>query len=338
MPDTAPPLKVRDLMTTSVLSVTPNTTAQRVARLILDHAVSAVPVVDGDGTPIGIISETDLVARSSGQKRSRRNFCVGMLAGDRPSADAIGALDHTRTARDIMTAPLVTVDENETIAAATKLLVAHGIKRLPVLKSGRLAGILSRSDLLRAVAGGLATAPAPASGSLLASAFRRIDEAFHAPHRTGGGPAAGAGENVVSAADFRQSVAHFKEQEAAARILDRQRQAEAHAHDIEVVLGTHITEDQWRHILLAARTAAEHGEIEHMALRIPRESCSDNGRAVNVGETGWQSTLRGEAAELALRWAAELKPRGFRLTARTLEYPGGVPGDIGLFLAWGERT
>lgn len=337
MPDTAPPLKVRDLMTTSVLTVTPDTTAQRVARLILDHAVSALPVVDPDGKPIGIISETDLVARSSGQKRSRRNFCVGMLAGDRRSAEAITALDHTRTARDIMTAPLVTVDANDTIAAAMQLLVAHGIKRLPVLEAGRLAGILSRTDLLRAVASGSAAEAAPAPQSLLANAFRRIDQAFHAP-RPAAAVAAPDGDSVVSAADFRQSVEHFKQREKAARTLDRQRQAETHAHDIEVVLGTHITEDHWRHILLAARTAAEHGEIEHMTLRIPRESCSDNGRAINMGEPGWQSTLRGEAAELAVRWAAELKPRGFRLTARTLEYPGGLPGDIGIFLAWGERT
>ena len=55
---------------------------------------------------------------------------------------------------------------------------------------------------------------------------------------------------------------------------------------------------------------------------------------INMAETGWPSTLRGEAAELWLRWSKELQPRGFRLAARTIDYPDGLPGDIGLFLVW----
>ena len=85
-----------------------------------------------------------------------------------------------------------------------------------------------------------------------------------------------------------------------------------------------------------ARQAAENGQKEFMLLRFPSQLCSDEGRAINAVEPNWASTLRGEAAEIYLRWERDLKPRGFRLSARVLDFPGGIPGDIGLFLAWGE--
>jgi hypothetical protein len=73
-----------------------------------------------------------------------------------------------------------------------------------------------------------------------------------------------------------------------------------------------------------------------MLLRFPSQLCSDGGRAINVTEPDWPATLRGEAAEIYLRWERHLKPHGFHLTARVLEFPGGMPGDIGLFLSWGQ--
>jgi hypothetical protein len=85
-----------------------------------------------------------------------------------------------------------------------------------------------------------------------------------------------------------------------------------------------------------ARQAAENGQKEFMLLRFPSQLCSDQGRAINAVEPNWASTLRGEAAEIYLRWERDLKPRGFRLSARAPDFPGGFPGDIGLFLAWGE--
>jgi hypothetical protein len=64
--------------------------------------------------------------------------------------------------------------------------------------------------------------------------------------------------------------------------------------------------------------------------------CTDHGRAINAPQQDWPKTLRGEAAEIYLQWEHELKPRGFRLTARVLDFPDGKPGDIGLFLAWSQ--
>jgi hypothetical protein len=78
------------------------------------------------------------------------------------------------------------------------------------------------------------------------------------------------------------------------------------------------------------------GATEFMLLRFPSELCGDGGRAVNAPLPDWPKTLRGEAAEISLRWERDLKPRGFHLAARVLEFPDGKPGDIGLFLAWGR--
>ena len=58
--------------------------------------------------------------------------------------------------------------------------------------------------------------------------------------------------------------------------------------------------------------------------------------AINIADPAWPKTLRGEAAELYLRWEHDLRPRGFHLSAQILEFPGGMPGDVGLFLLWGE--
>ena len=67
----------------------------------------------------------------------------------------------------------------------------------------------------------------------------------------------------------------------------------------------------------------------------PHELCSDGGRAINVAEPDWPSTLRGEAAETYLRFERDLKSKGFHLIAKVMSFPDGYIGDIGLFLHWG---
>lgn len=331
-------MQARDLMSSNVLTVTPDTPVQRVAQLLIEHGISAVPVVE-DGEPVGIISETDLVARAAGSQAPRVNWCTRMLAGQRAAAPDFSAKTTIqRTARDVMSAPLITVAETASAGEAVQLMATHGIKRLPVVRGGRMVGIISRADLLRAIAAVVSETGHPQEPSGLSASLTGIDKAFHGNGGAAHAAATGAPmspEPVISAKDFRAAVAGFKQHAALEKEEARRLAAERHKHEVEVVLGTHITEDVWRHMLLGARRAAENGENEFLALRIPREACSDNGRAINMSEAGWASTLRGEAAELWLRWSKELQPRGFRLTARTLEYPDGIPGDIGLFLAWG---
>src|ERR1700738_1442264 len=73
-----------------------------------------------------------------------------------------------------------------------------------------------------------------------------------------------------------------------------------------------------------------------MLLRFPADLCTDRGRSVHAPLPDWSQTLRGEPAEIYLRWERDLKPGGFHLAARVLDFPGGFPGDIGLFLVWRE--
>ena len=82
--------------------------------------------------------------------------------------------------------------------------------------------------------------------------------------------------------------------------------------------------------------AAQRGQKEAILDRFPSQLCVDGGRAINTEEHDWPATLRGRPAEMYLRWEQDLKPRGFRLTARVMDFPEGKPGDIGLFLFWGE--
>jgi CBS domain-containing protein len=339
-------MKVRDLMTTSVVSVEPAAPVTRVAQTLLDHGISAVPVV-ADGVPIGIVGEGDILSRCSGKGRMRRDWFARLMAGGDARLEFVDSFETICTARDVMSAPVITTTEGADIAAISSVMLAQRIKRLPVVRGGRIVGIISRADLLRVVAASRIEDPASEHPhSALAEVLLRIDEIFHrharsSPEAAGGGAngADGAARmetpHVFTASELRASVAHHKQHEVLAKAEERRLRRERTQRDIASLLDTHLTEDTWRHMLLDASHAAERGERELQLLRMPHEACTDNGRMINIGDHEWPSTLRGEAAELWQRWSKELRPRGLRLVARTLEYPDGVPGDIGLFLVWG---
>jgi hypothetical protein len=70
--------------------------------------------------------------------------------------------------------------------------------------------------------------------------------------------------------------------------------------------------------------------------RFPNRLCTDRGRAINQMEAGWENTLTGIPKEIFQLWVDYLKPRGYRIAYQIIDYPGGVPGDIGITLAWGD--
>jgi hypothetical protein len=84
----------------------------------------------------------------------------------------------------------------------------------------------------------------------------------------------------------------------------------------------------------AVRGAAERGERELMAVRFPSSFCTDGGRAINNYEAGWPQTLTGFAKKAYEFWHQELEPHGYKLRAQILDFPGGMPGDVGIFLRW----
>lgn len=147
-------VKAREIMSANVVSVRPDTPTREIARVLLDNRISAVPVVDDSGAPLGMVSEGDLVDRGELDREAGRDWWLAMLAeGESRSQDFLSSLHAPKwTAGDVMSAPLVTVDEDVKIREIARLLETHRIKRVPVLRGGRIVGIVSRADLVRAMA------------------------------------------------------------------------------------------------------------------------------------------------------------------------------------------
>jgi CBS domain-containing protein len=339
-------MKARDVMTLAVVSVSPETPTSAIARILRDHAISALPVVDEAGAPIGMVSEGDLIGRDEAARRARLDWWLTLLAdGATLSEDFLASLRTSeRRAGDIMSTPVITVGEDTDIAEIARLLTAHHIKRVPVLHDNRIAGIVSRADLVRALSVGPTEGAEPNGGhrsGLLAGAVAELDRRFRHHQSTAeqGRPVdapAQPNDAGLMAADFRRLVSDHEQQEAKHRQQERRAAAEERRHRVAELVDHHITEESWRGLMHQARLAAERGEKEFMLLRFPSQLCSDGGRAVNAREPHWPATLRGEAAEIYLCWERDLKPHGFRLSASVLDFPGGMPGDLGLFLTWGE--
>jgi CBS domain-containing protein len=122
------PTRVQDVMTIEVVVAHPTTPIKQVADLLAGHGLSALPVIDGQGRVLGVVSETDLLGDSQ-----------------RPAGGPMAT-----TAGEVMTSPAVTVSPHATLTEAARRMQAGGLKRLPVVAgSGRLIGIVSRADLLR---------------------------------------------------------------------------------------------------------------------------------------------------------------------------------------------
>jgi hypothetical protein len=82
--------------------------------------------------------------------------------------------------------------------------------------------------------------------------------------------------------------------------------------------------------------AARNGLTEVQVYRFPNTLCTDNGRAINQQEPGWEKTLTGIPREIYQLWSDYLKPRGYRLQCQIVDFPGGMPGDVSIVLAWGD--
>jgi len=147
-------LTAADVMTTEVVSVEPDTPVRDIAELLYTRRISGVPVVE-HGQVIGIVSEGDLIGHVAAIGEPRRSWWLSLFADESLSARDY-AKTHGRTARDVMTASVVSVDETATLAEIARLVERHRIKRVPVLRDGKLVGIVTRGNLLQ----GLATSKA----------------------------------------------------------------------------------------------------------------------------------------------------------------------------------
>ena len=152
-------LTARDLMTPDVVTVPPDSPVIAVARLLSERGISAVPVLDARGRLLGIVTEADLIRRLAGEADRPAGWLRGLFADPAAQADRY-ARTHGITASDVMTERVVTVDETATAAEVAHLMEDKGVRRVLVMREGRLRGLVSRADLLRA----LVAPPQAASG------------------------------------------------------------------------------------------------------------------------------------------------------------------------------
>jgi len=329
--------RARDVMTREVLTVTPETPVREIARLLLERGVSAAPVVDEAGKPLGMVSEGDIIGRDDDSGRQRRDWWLALVAEGEPlNPDYLASFDGPGSrARDVMTTPVVTVTPDTEVAEIARLLAIHGIKRVPVVRDERLVGVVSRADLLRA----LAQEPShPHGGDLRGHGLvgALAGHLLHGGHDAETAPPAPPPRaEPLTAEEFRTLVTDHGHDEAAKRAAQQQVAMQARRARVKELIDHHVGDAAWQAMLHKARQAAQEGEGEALIFTFPASLCSDGGRAINVPEPDWPDTLRGEAAEIYLRWQHELRPQGFHLAARILDFPGGLPGDVGLFLIWG---
>lgn len=149
-------MRARDIMTSNPVTVPPETPLEAVASLMAERAISGLPVVDAEGRLVGLVTDGDLMRRLSAKEDKPASFFAAILGANADQAVAY-ARAHGRRVRDVMSTDLATVDENATVEEVAHLLESHGIRRVPVLREGRLAGVVSRADLLRAVMAPVAT-------------------------------------------------------------------------------------------------------------------------------------------------------------------------------------
>jgi CBS domain-containing protein len=144
-------MQARDVMTTPVITAGPDTSVEEIATCLLDNGISAVPVTDANDRLIGIVSEGDLMRRAESGTESRRSWWLELLLESEEKAAAY-ARTHGRRARDVMTENPVTVTDDTPLPEVARLLERHRIKRLPVMRDGRVVGIVSRANLLHGLA------------------------------------------------------------------------------------------------------------------------------------------------------------------------------------------
>jgi CBS domain-containing protein len=148
-------MNAKDVMTMEVITVSPETTVQELAKLLSEKGISGAPVVDANNRLVGLVSEGDLLHRAeTGTERRvqrRRSWWLdSVVAEEELARDYVKA--HGRTVADIMTHGVISVDETTDLAEIAMVLETKRIKRVPVVSDGKLVGIVSRANLVRALA------------------------------------------------------------------------------------------------------------------------------------------------------------------------------------------
>lgn len=165
-------MKASEVMAKDVVTVGPQTPVKDAAELMAKHRISGLPVVGDDGHLIGILSESDLLHRAEmGTERKRKWWLNAFVDADKLAREYAAA--HAHRAEDIMTKAVHTIEADADLAQVAALFDRRRLKRLPVLKDGKLVGIITRGDLVRAlVQRQTAAASAPVDPQAIANVIR----------------------------------------------------------------------------------------------------------------------------------------------------------------------
>jgi len=174
-------MRATDVMSSPVVAASAQITVQHVARMMINHRISGIPIVDGDQKLIGIITEGDLLRRvETGTERQRSRWSEWFRPNSRLAADYVKS--HARQVADIMTRDVVTVDKFATLDEIAELMEKHGIKRVPVVHDGKLVGIVSRADLLKILASAAAVSNEDSDRSIRSRLLTELREQKWATH------------------------------------------------------------------------------------------------------------------------------------------------------------
>jgi CBS-domain-containing membrane protein len=144
-------MKASDIMVTDVITVKPESDVPEVAALLLTNHISAAPVVDDAGMLVGMISEGDLIRRGEAETGHERPWWLKLLMG-RELLAAEFLREHSRRVADLMTREVVSAEPDTPVAEIATLLERHRIKRVPIVQNGKVVGIVSRANLIQALA------------------------------------------------------------------------------------------------------------------------------------------------------------------------------------------
>ena len=143
-------MKAADVMATNVVTVRLDTPVATIAEVLLANRISAVPVVNDKDALVGIVSEGDLIHRVEAGTERHRSWWLELLTGKEMLAHEF-IKSHARKAADVMTSAVVSVQPDTPLGDIASLLEKHRIKRVPVLSNGKIAGIVSRANLIQAL-------------------------------------------------------------------------------------------------------------------------------------------------------------------------------------------
>jgi CBS domain-containing protein len=144
-------MRADGVMTSNVVTVGENASVQDVALVLLQNQISAVPVIDRMGNMVGIVSEGDLMRRPESETEKRRSPWLELLSSKQALAAEFVKM-HSRRVTDVMTRGVITATPDTPVAEIASLLEKNGIKRVPILRGGKLVGIVSRANLLHGLA------------------------------------------------------------------------------------------------------------------------------------------------------------------------------------------